>query len=399
VRGGNASCGAGDGGQVMARSLLFGRRIHISGSVVDDPLIAPANEVNAAMELVAGLVKELVKRGANFVVPVDAEPVRTCDGLPICFDWPVWASIKKNLALRPANVPGPLAVAVQHHKTEDQIPSAYACLWDELRASSLVKIENAAHWNMASKRMEAQARFGDILIVLGGSEGVLYLANLYHDAGKPVVPLNLALCPETTGARRLYNFGLTSSQSRRLFQIADDGDAHDWINKIRYPTRQSVPDRICVLVDLLESLERPKAFAVRLLNPKHPDYADVQNFFDTVVQPVVEGDLGYRLVVIDGRQAYEHARIDQEVFAKLHRSSIVFADITGERPNCFLELGYALGRSLPVMVMAREGASLPFDTLHWKTSGTVDERRRAFMEHWQAIRNRPPLVPTEPLIS
>jgi len=35
---------------------------------------------------------------------------------------------------------------------------------------------------MNSKRMEAQARWGDILIPVGGSEGALFLANLYHDA-------------------------------------------------------------------------------------------------------------------------------------------------------------------------------------------------------------------------
>ncbi|UVK48892.1 hypothetical protein BPNPMPFG_007435 (plasmid) [Mesorhizobium sp. AR07] len=388
----------------MTRSPLFGRRIHLAGSIVEDVAVAAAGDVNQARELVSALVKELVKRGANFVIPVDADPVRKSDSLPICFDWLVWKTIKDNLALRPANASGSLAVAVQHHKSEDQIPAEYAGLWDELRASPLVRIENAAHWNMNSKRMEAQARFGDILVALGGTEGVLYLANLYHDAGKPIVPLNLPLCPETTGARRLHNYGLTSTQSRRLFQIADDGDAHDWINKIRFPSRQSIPDRVSVLVELLEALERPKAFAVRLLNPDLPDYADVQTFFDTVVQPVIEGEFGYRLVVIDGRQAYEHARIDQEIFAKLHRSSVVLADITGTRPNCFLELGYALGRGLPTMVMAREGSSLPFDIttfsgLHWKTTGSAEDRRRAFREHWQSIRNRPSLVPAEPLIS
>ena len=388
----------------MARSPLFGRRIHIAGSVVDDTTIATADDVNAARELIAGLVSELVKRGANFVIPVDAEPLRKSDGLPICFDWLVWEALKTNLAKRPSNVPGPLAVAVQHHKTEDQIPPDHADLWDELRASPSVKIENAAYWNMNSKRMEAQARFGDILVALGGTEGVLYLANLYHDAGKPIIPLNLALCPETTGARRLYSFGLTSSQSRRLLQIVDDGDAHDWINKIRFPPRQSVSDRVAVLVELLENLERPTAFAVRLLKPDIPDFKDVQDFFDVVVQPVVEGELGYRLTMIDGRQAYEHARIDEEIFAKLHRARVVLADITGARPNCFLELGYALGRSLPTMVMAREGSSLPFDIttfsgLLWNTTGTAEDRRRAFREHWQAIRNRPSLVPAEPLIS
>ena len=63
----------------MARSPLLGRRIHISGSVVDDVAIAPTADVEAARELVAALVKDLIKRGANFVVPVDAEPLRKAD--------------------------------------------------------------------------------------------------------------------------------------------------------------------------------------------------------------------------------------------------------------------------------------------------------------------------------
>ncbi|WOE83705.1 hypothetical protein [Aeromonas veronii] len=388
----------------MAKSPLFGRRIHISGSVANDLLFASKADVETARELITILVRELVKRGANFVIPVDAEPTRKVDGLPICFDWLVWKAVKENIIHRPQNVPGPFVVAVQHHKTEEQIPEDYLDLWDELRASQLLKIESAAYWNMNSKRMEAQARFGDVLIALGGDEGVLYLANLYHDAGKPIVPLNLPLCAETKGARRLYAFGLASAQTSRLFQIADNGDAHDWINRISFPRRQANSDRVAALIDLLESLERPKAFAVRLLNPDHEDYVSVQDFFDVVAKPVLEDELGYRLIVIDGRQTYDHARIDQEIFAKLHRSSIVIADITGTRPNCFLELGYALGRGLPTIVTVREGASLPFDIAtfaghHWKTTGNADERRRAFREHWNAIRNRPTLVPTEPLIS
>lgn len=218
------------------------------------------------------------------------------------------------------------------------------------------------------------------------------ISNLYHDAGKPIVPLNLPLCAET-GARRLYSFGLASAPTRRLFQIGDDGDTHDWLNRINFPRRRVNSDRVAALIDLLESLERPKAFAVGLLNPDHEDYTSVQDFFDVVAKPVLEDELGYRLIVIDGRQTYDHARIDQEIFSKLHRSSVVIADITGARPNCFLELGYALGRGLPTIVTAREGASLPFDITtfaghHWKATGNADERKRAFREHWNAIRNR-----------
>jgi hypothetical protein len=387
----------------MAKSPLLGRRIHISGSIAEDSSIASSEDAGGAREFVADLVKELVKRGATFVVPVDSEPLRKADNLPICFDWLIWETLKGALPFRPAGAPLPLAVAVQHHKTEEQIPVKFHALWDELRGTDLVKIENAAYWNMASKRMEAQARWGDILVPIGGTEGVLFLANLYHDAGKPVVPVNAAICLQNTGARRLFDFALGSHNSRRLFQTVGDLDPHGWINRINFPSRKPVPERVKDFIELLEALEPPKAFVVRLLNPDHADYIAVQDFFDAVVQPVIEGDLGYKLTVIDGKQAYEHPRIDQEIFAKLHRSNVVIADITGSRPNCLLELGYALGRGLPTTLTAKEGSSHPFDVytlsgFHWKTTGGAAERRRLFREHWDAIRTRPPLVPVEPLI-
>lgn len=386
----------------MERSSLFGRRIHIAGSIPDDLAIASAFEVERARELVAGLVRELLRRGATFVAAVDAEKVRISDGKPICFDWLIWRTLQTSLAERPAAATNPLAIAVQHHKNEEQIPKQFEELWDGLRNSDLIQIENAAHWNMASKRMEVQARWGDILIALGGSEGVLFLANLYHDAGKPVVPLNLPICAPDTGARRLFNFGLASSNTHRLFQ-ATGNSPHGLLNRINFRSNKPVAERVSEVVALLEALDRPKAFAVRLLNPAHVEYDDVQNYFETVVGPVMEGELGYKLVIVDGRQPYEHARIDQEIFAKLHRSSIVVGDITGMRPNCFLELGYALGRGLPTMLMAKEGSEHPFDIytfagLRWKTTGSTEERRQLFREHWVAIRNRPPLVPAEPLI-
>jgi hypothetical protein len=336
------------------------------------------------------------------VVPVDREPLRPADGQPICFDWLVWKALSESMVLRPTDVSGPLAIAVQHHKNEDQVPTAMISMWDALRESPNVRIENAAHWNMASKRMEAQARFGDILVALGGTEGVLFLSNLYHESDKPVVPLDLPIAAENEGARKLYAHGLVSSRSSRLFRTRE-GDSHSWINRIRYRSRQSVSDRVRDIIELLEVLAPPRAFAVRLLNPGHPDYGDVQDYFDTVVQPIVEGELGYELTVIDGHQQYEHSRIDSEIFAKLHRSRVVLADITGARPNCFIELGYALGRQLPTMVMGKVGSELPFDIktfsgLHWETTGTSEERRRAFRRHWEAISSRPPLVETEPLI-
>jgi hypothetical protein len=45
----------------------------------------------------------------------------------------------------------------------------------------------------------------------------------------------------------------------------------------------------------------------------------------------------------------------------------------------------------------------PFDihslsTYDWRPGGSADDRRRKFREHLEAIKNRPPIVPVEPLI-
>lgn len=383
---------------------LFGRRIHITGSIDKDPSVASAENVEATREFITELVTQLMQKGATFVVPVDAEPLRNSDNFPICFDWLVWETINSNLAKRHSGFPMPLAIAVQHHKTEEQIPEEFQDLWDGLRESDFIKIENAAEWNMASKRMEAQARWGDILIAVGGDEGVLYLANLYHEAGKPVIPLNFPLCEQGKGARKLFSYGLNSSITKRLFNTGGAKDAHTWLNLINFPKRKPTSERVPIFIDLLESLNRPKAFAVRLLNPDHSDFVDVENFFETVVDPVISQELGYELVTIGSKHVYESASVVQDIFSNLHKSSIVISDITGERPNCFIELGYAFGRNVPTILTAKKGTSHPFDVSvfsghHWEAEGSVDNKRKRFREHLEAIKNRAPLVPMEPLIA
>jgi hypothetical protein len=385
----------------MAHSSLFGRRIHIAGSVDKD---ASPDDVLTAREFVSALVPELIRRGANFVVPVDAEPLRQPQGDQICFDWLIWSCLNDHLLKRPRTATGSLAIAVQHHKSEDQVPEKFQPLWDSLRRSSHVVIENAANWNMAVKRLEASARHGDILITLGGAEGVLHLANLYHDAGKPVVPLGFPLSAEKSGSRRLFSHGLSGNRDKQLFHMEGSADSHGWLNRISYLKRHSTADRVADLLELLEALERPRAFVVRLLNPDLKENKAVDNFFGSIVKPVVEGEMGYRLVVVDGQQPLDKARMDDEIFTKLHRSSVVLVDLTASRPNCFLELGYALGRGLPTLVMAKDGTALPFDiksisSHFWKSTGLVEDRKRAFREHWAAVRDRPTLVSTELLIA
>ena len=85
------------------------------------------------------------------------------------------------------------------------------------------------------------------------------------------------------------------------------------------------------------------------------------------------------------------------IFESLHFSSVVIVDVTGERPNCFIELGYALRNTNRVLVTAEEGTNLPFDQQaipchFWKAGDPASERQKAFSEFWKKNIDRPPVV-------
>ena len=389
----------------MSASSLLGRRIHIAGSVSEDDSVASAIEVQRAREFVRLLVTRLVELGATFVVPVDDEKKRDADHLPICFDWLVWRVLDECMGRRPLDAPQPYAVAVSHHKNEDQVPADLASLWRRMRDSEHVEIRNVGHWNMQSKRMDAQAERGDVLVALGGGDGVLYLANRYHDSGKPVVPLNAPVARRGLGARRLFDdIGMAAFHANRLFRPMSGRTAHEWLGKVDFGhAGRTNEGHVAMALDLLEDLDPPHAFVVRLMDKNHEAWPQVEEAFSEVISPIVEQENGYRIAVVDGSQPLDKPTIQQDIFEKLHRSQLVLVDLTGLRANCLIELGYALGRGLPTLVCARKGQSMPFDIqgvpiYFWQSDVSVEKRQAAFRQYWDVNIRRPPLVATEGLI-
>lgn len=388
----------------MNINFLNRRRVHISGSIHKDVNVVSAANVESAKEFIVELTKQLLRNGATFVVPIDSFPVRD-DDEPICFDWLIVETIAQNLAIRPdhASNASPLIVGVQHHKNEEQIPPQFRNMWETLKQNTgLLAIENAGHWNMNSKRLELQALHGDILITFGGDEGVLHLANLYHEAGKPVVPLNLPLTPENRGSLKLWERALSSVETERFFRVVEGSSSHALINRLNFSSHTQNNAKVSTLIDVLGQLRRPTVFAVRLLNDSHPQFKAVDDFFLGVIKPVVEDELGFELVTVNGADNTEPF-INQEIFNSLHRSSVAVVDVTGERPNCFIEMGYALGRGLPTMVTAEKSTVLPFDTkpvptFPWGETETIELRREGFRKYWRANIGRRRIVEPDPLV-
>ena len=383
---------------------LFGRRVQISGSANAK---TEASLVLSAHEIVRNLVKAVMAAGGGIVVGLGREPRAegaAPDAPSLTFDWTALEAAAECLKLGhgawPAKFGLPIVVATSE-KAESEIPDNRRALYETLLRSGLLHIESIMPGSRAAALLrQRQAVFGDALVILGGGTGVEHSANLYLQRKKPVVPLDLPLGASrddgTGGAPRLAKEA--RSEPTRFFRFDPSFANTESAALADIATRAgaAVPAEVARrIAGLLCKLARPSAFFVRLVNPAHPKFGAVESFFRDVVDPVV-GEAGFSRIEI-GTDKSEHAFMNVAIFESLHFSSLAIVDVTGERPNCFIELGYALGTGNRVLVTAEEGMPLPFDQTmipchFWKPGAAVDDRKKALVEFWEKNINRPTIV-------
>jgi hypothetical protein len=383
---------------------LLGRRIQIAGSASakTDPRLH-----KYAHEVVARLVRNVISAGGGIVVSVGKEP--RPEGAPpdshsLIFDWTAlevvadW--IEKGLASWPSSFNLPI-VLVSSEKSASEIPDNRRHVYESLLRSGKVRVESIMAGSRAAVFLrQRQAEFGDALVVLGGGTGVEHSADLYMTRRKPVIPLDLAIGASrddgTGGALRLAKE--SRAEPQRFFRFGPSFAGTEGAALADLATRNgSVPaiDIADRMAGMLSKIARPDAFYVRLLNANHPKFKAVESFFRDVVDPVVD-EAGMSRIEI-GTDKSEHAFINVAIFESLHFSALAFVDVTGERPNCFIELGYALGSANRVLVTAEEGTKLPFDQQmipchFWKSGDPIPERKKSLLEFWEKYINRPPIV-------
>jgi hypothetical protein len=86
-----------------------------------------------------------------------------------------------------------------------------------------------------------------------------------------------------------------------------------------------------------------------------------------------------------------------EIFRQINRSALVIVDVTGLRPNCFMEMGYAYGSGKRVILTAREDTELPFDSaslpcFFWSKTSNPRDLTKSFDGFIKKNVDRGPLV-------
>jgi hypothetical protein len=377
------------------------RRLHIAGSAkrdADPDLLRDAHTL--AWETAYGWASN----GGTLVGGLGGESMRDGhDDLSIIFDWTIaeatLAALEAGLA-EPHTEEGPLLGVRTSRRALEQVPERRRATLDALLERRALDIKLLPDgWRSGALMRRAQAEIGGVLVTLSGGAGVEDLVNLYVERDRPVVPIDIDLGSANSDAAQGGGTALARkalTDARPFLRLADGNPPVPRLIQVAMgPDRPPAGEVAARLLGLLADLDPPRAFCVRLLAPDHEAFDDVDWFFGDVVKPVLE-ETGLRVVDL-GADPQERAWMNDEIFVALHSAEMVVADLTGARPNCLLELGYALGRGHRTVVAARRGEPMPFDAdklpwLFWERAYWPDVTREALRDHLKRFGARAPLV-------
>ncbi len=374
-----------------------GLRIHITGSAAAD---CDRELLTVAHSFINRLCAHLIANGEGLLVGAGNDP-RGEAGIPCIFDWTALEAI----AAAPNPGPGWPATrpgrycAVASQSGIYRVPEDRQTTWGSCKERSDFKLDlTPPGWRMAGLIRDRQILHGDVLLALGGGAGAEVLSRQYREDGKPVIPIHAeigALNSDGNGGSR-YLHDKALSEVDTFFRLRDGaGDAVSRLSALRL-TADGDPEALAAATAKLVADLRPRsAFYVRLLDSDHDDFRGVEFFFREIVDPVVEAK-SFRPEKI-GMHPPQDAFMNVEIFRLLHYASLVVIDLTGVRPNCMMELGYALGRRRRWLLSAKKGTQLPFDpdklpTYFWDPTSKSDRLQREFGEWFDRHSEPPPIV-------
>ena len=380
---------------------LDGKIVHISGSA---SVSTESTLIEYGHELIRSMVNSLLKKGARFLIQVGKEEHKTTNGtdVPLIFDWTVMSEINryiiesdqefKNCSRKPI-----VTVAKQDFMTS--IPPIKLGLWRSLMERGALQIEFLEDgWSSGAIRRNRMSELGDILIIISGGEGVEHLAEEYNRQCKPIIPIDLDL-----GSSKGYGSGGGSKLFKKMLAKYDTfislekpGSAGELFLNIKTDNGvRSVEDVTEGITKLIDNITPPMAFFARLLSTNEADYREVENFFRKVVDPLVKEN-GYSIKEM-GTQKPIDAWMNVEIFESIHKAAIVVVDLTSLRPNCLIELGYALGISSKLILTAKKETKLPFDAkmyecCFWDPKEQIELTAKKLKDYFERNFNRPSVI-------
>lgn len=384
-----------DGTDGLVKRRIAGQRFQIAGSADE---FTQSSILSYAHSLIARMTYSLVSEGGRIVIQLGEEPQASEGNLATLFDWTMLEQVVRVSSegtLPRESIQGTPCIAVGFSDWKSRIPHLRAPLVQRAIEDGILElVELPQTLHIGGVLRERQASYGDILVTLGGGPGVEHLAGLYKQMHKPAIPFDLPLKPGKTSASERLNTEARKEPSE-FFEYQPSERATAALSNLSLVDLPQTDAAVRRFLDFVTSLTAPRVFFAHLLNKRLAGYRNVSSFFEQVVSQVMV-ESGFSRFDPE-KDSSNEPFLNVEVFKMIQASSIVVVDLTVLRPNCFIELGFALGAGKKVITTAAYGTKLPFDTealpCHfWRPRVRNATRQRTFREFVASNINRRKLI-------
>jgi hypothetical protein len=207
----------------------------------------------------------------------------------------------------------------------------------------------------------------DAVVLVGGERGTFRTANLARLAGKPILPVTAF-----DGAAKV----LFEDEFLKLASVHPGTSRADDFAVLNEFQPANWSEYASAIVSLAQRLiSGISVFVIMSFRPECDDtYGTIERVCRLVDLKTVRTD-----------KTKETERIFARIIQGIHDAAFVIADVSVESLNVYYELGYAEALGKRVIVTAKEGTKLPFDTkdiptLLWKDQTRLADSLRPQLE-------------------
>jgi nucleoside 2-deoxyribosyltransferase len=120
--------------------------------------------------------------------------------------------------------------------------------------------------------------------------------------------------------------------------------------------------------------------------------AALEEVYNKAIHPVLR-EFRYEVIKVDEIRE-SNKKITDQILLNLERCEVVIADLTGERPNCYYEAGYAHALGKDMILTIRKGDPIHFDVadyrfIEWKDANHLANELRKFLSIIQEKNLKP----------
>ncbi len=192
------------------------------------------------------------------------------------------------------------------------------------------------------------------------------------------------------GKKSLFNFGavsyITILKTEEKLKRTSPGKIPAQLKDTQFVDEHNVTEEFVNDVRILQSAPATRSLLEQAVSRAKKQLFVVMKFGDALLDSAYDGvikplgsEFDYKVLRVDEIQ--DGGNITSQILENIASSEIILVELTGERPNCYYEAGYAHALGKEIIFSIRAGEPVHFDLagyrfIQWDTEATLRRRLR-----------------------